>query len=97
MVGIEKDKLVTEFALNQNYPNPFNPTTIIKYDIPRTIFVEIRLYDLLGREVMKLVNEEKSPGRYQVELNGEGLSSGAYFYHLKAGEFSKIRKLVFIK
>ncbi|HLT24918.1 MAG TPA: T9SS type A sorting domain-containing protein, partial [Ignavibacteria bacterium] len=86
-----------EFALNQNYPNPFNPTTNIQYDIPNDVFVSIKVYDMLGREVAELVNEVKNAGRYIVGFNGSKLSSGIYYYKIKAGSFEQTRRMVLIK
>lgn len=82
------------FELNQNYPNPFNPSTKIKFSIPASEFVSLKVFDLLGNKVATLINEEKPAGNYEVELNGAGLASGVYFYRLKAGNLIKTRKLV---
>jgi hypothetical protein len=87
----------TEFSLLQNYPNPFNPRTTIKYSIPQKSFVSITVYDILGKEVSKLVNEEKQAGSYEVQFDGSRLSSGVYFYRLHAGSFFKTKKLVLLK
>jgi len=73
----------TEFILAQNYPNPFNPGTVISYKLPVSGKVILKVYDILGREVITLVNEEKPAGKYEVEFNAEGLASGIYFYQLK--------------
>ena len=86
-----------EFSLLQNYPNPFNPRTTIKYSIPQTSFVSITVYDILGREVSKLVNEEKLSGSYEVQFDGSKLSSGVYFYRLHAGDYFKTKKLMLLK
>ena len=86
-----------EFALANNYPNPFNPSTIIKYTIPKQNFVELKIYDILGREVATLVNEEKSAGNYEINFNGSKLSSGVYFYRLQAGSFVSTKKFVMLK
>ncbi len=88
---------LTEFKLYQNYPNPFNPTTIISYTVPEMEFVTLKVYDVLGNEVATLVNEEKTAGDYEVEFFGNGLTSGIYFYQLKAGGFIQTKKMVFIK
>lgn len=96
---------VAEFALEQNYPNPFNPTTIIQYSLSDMQFVSLKVYDILGREVATLVNEEKPAGRYEVEFDGSGLTSGVYFYRLSAGNpstssgrsFIETRKLILIR
>ncbi len=85
--------------MEQNYPNPFNPTTRIKYSVKEDKLVTIKLYDMLGREVATLLNEVKSPGEYVIEFDAQrlGLSSGVYLYQMKSGDFSSIKKLVFVK
>jgi hypothetical protein len=85
------------YRLLQNYPNPFNPTTTINYEMLTAGKVKLVVYDLLGSEVKVLVDEEKSAGRYEVTFDGSKLSSGIYFYQLKAGEFSETRKMVLLK
>ncbi|RJP64835.1 MAG: T9SS C-terminal target domain-containing protein [Ignavibacteriales bacterium] len=89
--------LPNEFFLSQNYPNPFNPSTTIRYSIPELSNVSIKVYDVLGREVATLVDEEKPAGNYQVQFNAENLKSGIYFYTLKAREFSQTKKLTLLK
>jgi photosystem II stability/assembly factor-like uncharacterized protein len=89
--------VVNEFSLSQNYPNPFNPTTSLQYAIGNRQFVTLKVYDLLGREVATLINEEKSAGEYEVEFNGVSLPSGIYFYQLKAGPFVEARKMILLK
>ncbi len=84
-------------SLEQNYPNPFNPVTTIKYQIPELSFVILKVYDVLGREVVTLVNEEKQTGSYEVEFDATSLSSGIYFYRLQAGSFVETKKMVLIK
>jgi hypothetical protein len=86
-----------EFNIFQNYPNPFNPTTTIKYQIAEINFVTIKIYDVLGNEVSTLINEEKPAGKYEVEFNVVGLTSGVYFYQLKAGSFVETKKMVLLK
>ena len=95
------------FYLYNNYPNPFNPSTKIKFVIPKSSFVSLKIYDILGREVATLVNEEKHPGLYEVEFSAKGgsasggnafnLSSGIYFYKLDDGSHSITKKLVLLK
>ena len=85
------------FVLSQNYPNPFNPTTKIKFVIPNSSFVNLKVYDVLGREVTTLVNEEKPAGEYEVEFSGKNLSSGVYHYQLKADNYVETKKMLFIK
>ena len=85
------------FALEQNYPNPFNPVTTIRYQIPQAEKVTLILYDILGRQVRELVNENQAAGFYTVRFDASGLSSGIYFYQLKAGSFTQIRKMLLAK
>jgi ligand-binding sensor domain-containing protein len=89
--------LPTEFALLQNYPNPFNPSTKIKYQVPRTEFITLKIYDILGNEVTTLVNEAKEPGEYEIDFNGSKLSSGVYFYTLRSGSFYDTKKFILMK
>jgi hypothetical protein len=77
----------SEFVLEQNYPNPFNPATTIRYELSKTSSVRLSVYDIIGREVAVLVNERKKAGSYGVNFNATGLSSGAYFYRIQAGDF----------
>ncbi|MGA7722333.1 MAG: T9SS type A sorting domain-containing protein [Ignavibacteriaceae bacterium] len=92
-----KGLLPSEFSLDQNYPNPFNPATIINYSLPKSAFVKLIVYDVLGRVIKTLVDEEKSAGNYSVQFNGSNLSSGIYFYRLTAGNFIGTKKLVLLK
>lgn len=85
------------YFLSQNYPNPFNPTTKIKYRVPDFSLITLKVYDILGREVATLVNEEKPAGEYEVEFGGANLPSGVYFYQLKAGNFVETKQMVLIK
>ena len=91
------DQVPREFKLLQNYPNPFNPTTTIKYQIPSTSFVTLKVLDLLGREVATLVNEEVKPGSYVRAFDASGLASAVYLYRLQAGTFAQTRKLLLLK
>ena len=97
----DKDIPVT-FHLFQNYPNPFNPVTKIKFQIPsvgtqRAVSVQMKVYDILGKEVATLVNEEKPPGSYEVEFDGSNLASGIYIYRLTAGKFTESKKFILLK
>jgi photosystem II stability/assembly factor-like uncharacterized protein len=87
----------TAFALNQNYPNPFNPTTIVSYQLPVASSVRLTVYDMLGREIAVLVDGEMEPGTHQVTFDGSALSSGVYFYTMKAGAFSSTKSLMLMK
>ncbi len=93
----ENNILPSEFSLYQNYPNPFNPSTTINYEIPKQSFVKLKIYDILGREVKTLVNEEKSAGNYKVTFDASGLASGIYFYRMQAGSFVETKKLILLK
>lgn len=86
-----------KFALSQNYPNPFNPVTKINFDLPKDSKVDMRIYDMLGREVALLLNEVKTAGYYTINFNASRLSSGIYFYRLSTGDFTSVKKLVVIK
>ncbi len=91
-----------KYFLFQNYPNPFNPSTTIKYAIPEAgerhaFHVQLKIYDIHGREVTTLVNESKEAGYYEVKFNGSDFASGVYFYRLEAVEFTLSKKMVLIK
>ena len=81
----------------QNYPNPFNPTTTIRYQLPKESKVVIKIYNILGAEVMELLNEQKEPGIYEVEFNADSLSSGTYIYRIIADNFVETKKMVLMK
>jgi carboxypeptidase T len=88
---------VYEFSLDQNFPNPFNPSTTIRYSFPTSEFVTLKIYDVLGKEVATLLNEEKPAGSYEVKFDASQLSSGIYFYTLTAGRFVETKKLILMK
>ncbi len=92
----EKTEL-RDFRLEQNYPNPFNPITTISYQIPELSFVTLKIYDVLGNEIATLVNEEKPTGSYEVKFNGKQLTSGIYFYTLRAGSSVETKKMILVK
>jgi len=85
------------FALSQNYPNPFNPRTTIYYSVPVKVFVKINIYDVLGRKVAPLINEEKQEGRYEVTFSAANLPSGIYFYRMQAENYVDIKKMIILK
>lgn len=108
-VGVE-DLIInpTMYYLSQNYPNPFNPTTRIQYKIGNMQFVTLKVYDLLGNEIAILIDEEQRAGNYEIEFNaapssgnlsanGRNLTSGIYFYQLKAGSFVETKKMLLLK
>lgn len=89
--------LPLEYELNQNYPNPFNPTTTIRFGLPEAGHAKIVLYDLRGQEVMTLIDTNMPAGYHDVNLNGSHLASGVYFYRIKAGNYTAVRKLMLLK
>jgi photosystem II stability/assembly factor-like uncharacterized protein len=97
-IGIKEIGTISEvFSLSQNYPNPFNPSTTIKYDIPKSSHVQIVIYDILGREVGQLLNEEKKPGSYEITWDGSGFASGVYFYKIMTNDFVETKKMLMLK
>ncbi|MDX1373153.1 MAG: T9SS type A sorting domain-containing protein, partial [Nitrososphaeraceae archaeon] len=86
-----------EYALEQNYPNPFNPSTMIKYSIPENGYVKLAIYNMLGEEVALLVNSQQDAGKYEVDFNASGFSSGVYVYKLETSEFTASKKLMLMK
>jgi hypothetical protein len=91
------EEIPNSYSLQQNYPNPFNPSTIIRFQIKDSKFVNLIVYDILGKEVSTLVNEKLNTGEYEVTFDGSNLSSGMYFYKLQAGEFNEMKKMVLVK
>jgi hypothetical protein len=106
-VDVNKNEVLlnNKFELLQNYPNPFNPTTTIKYSIPSAtvaspnsnINVVLKVYDILGREILTLVNREQKPGYYQVSFDASNLASGVYYYQLNANNLIQTKKMILIK
>lgn len=92
-----EQELPLTFAVHQNYPNPFNPTTTISFSLPSKLFVRLKVFDALGREVSTLLSEELSAGTYSRQWNAEGLASGVYFYRMQAGNFVETRKLLLLR
>ncbi len=92
-----QSNLPSGYTLQQNYPNPFNPTTTITYSLPKSSFVTLKIYDLLGREVTTLVNEEKHSGMYKVTWNAQNLPSGVYFNKITTGQYTKVSKMLLLK
>ena len=105
-IANKKDNLPTTFSLYQNFPNPFNPSTAIKYQIPKSGLVQLKVYDILGREVATLANEYQTAGEHSVQFSAANnqpatsnnqLTSGVYFYQLKSGNYTQTKKLVLMK
>jgi len=100
ILSVRENKLSTlpsGFALRQNYPNPFNPTTTIHFSLPKSSYVTLKVYNMLGQEVATLVNGERTAGEYSVEWQSNTFPSGVYFYRLNAGSFSSIKKMILMK
>ena len=98
MVPVENElNVFNSYFLQQNFPNPFNPITKIKYSVPQTSRIQIKIFDVLGNEIETLVNEEKSVGTYELTWNAANLSSGVYFYQLRAGSFVETKKMILLK
>jgi hypothetical protein len=99
VVGIEEisSNIPLNFEVTQNYPNPFNPSTLIEYSLPEESFVELKVYDVLGNEVATLVNEYHRAGKFKVDFNASGFSSGIYIARMNAGKFSKSLKMTLMK
>lgn len=96
-IGVTSNIIPDEFTLSQNYPNPFNPSTKIKFNIPQQSRVELKVYDILGKEIMTLVEGIKVAGNYEVEFNASSLASGTYFYKIRAGQFINVKRMILIK
>jgi len=97
VTDVNENNIVAQFKLHQNYPNPLNPSTNIKYEIPERSLVTLKVFDVLGNEVTTLVNQIKEAGSYESNFNADGLTSGIYFYQLKAGKFIETKKMILIK
>ncbi len=94
---IENHLIPTGVSLSHNYPNPFNSSTTLSYSLPHASMVELKLFDLTGREILTLVNQRQNAGSYRIHFDGSHLTSGTYFLRMKAGQFSQTRKIVLLK
>lgn len=97
IIEIEIDRLFTAFKLGKAYPNPFNPVTTINYQLPVPSHVELTIYSVSGQKIETLVSDWQKAGQYQVEWNASTQASGMYYYHLKAANFSEVKKMILIK
>ena len=93
----DSNPLPHDFGLMQNYPNPFNPATIIKYSLPGMYNVQCTIYNLLGEQIITLVNEVQPAGSYEVEFDGSKLAGGIYIYRLNTGNYSAAKKMILTK
>jgi hypothetical protein len=99
LVNVHSENLdiVDNFHLFQNHPNPFNPSTTITYSITENVPVSLKIYDILGAEVVQLVNENQKPGFYRVKFDASNLSSGIYMFRLVAGDYVSVKKMTLLK
>ncbi len=97
LTGVDEDDFPKSFSIGQNYPNPFNPVTTFAYTVPTQADVSIIIYDVTGRVVRTLIDEEVGPGRHQTVLHATGLPSGVYFARMVAGRFTDTRKITLLK
>ena len=96
-IGQTSLNLPLSYSLSQNYPNPFNPSTTIQFSLPRTEFVTLRIFNILGEEIVTLHFKNVSVDTYQVDWNAQGLPSGVYLYRLQAGAFRETKKLLLLR
>jgi hypothetical protein len=94
---VQESGLPYTYDLLQNYPNPFNPNTKIKWQLPQTGLVTLKIYDVLGREIATLVNEELAAGDHEIIFEAASFSSGVYLYRINAGDFIQTKKMVLLK
>ncbi|MBK8553674.1 MAG: T9SS type A sorting domain-containing protein [Ignavibacteria bacterium] len=98
-IGIQQigTEIPGSFTLSQNFPNPFNPATIIRFSIPKNSFVSLKVYDLAGKEISNLINENLTAGNYEADFDGSGITSGVYFYRLQTDDFTDTKRMTLIK
>ena len=89
--------IVNNYHLYQNFPNPFNPITTINFDISQDGFVSLKIFDVVGSEIVSLIDKELKAGKHKVNFNAIGLSSGVYFYRLEVHDFCSFRKMILLK
>ena len=87
----------TVFSLGQNYPNPFNPSTNIRFALPKSEQVRLVVYNLLGEKVETILNKRMMAGYYEINYQPDNLASGIYFYHIEAGEFKEVKKMILLR
>jgi hypothetical protein len=99
LIGItnNQNEIPSNYALKQNYPNPFNPTTTIRFSLPKSGVVSLKVYNILGKEVATLVNGNLNPGTYNINWDANGYASGVYFYRLQTGNFVETKKMILLK
>ena len=96
-ISVEQKNTPEQFLLQQNYPNPFNPVTMIRYQLPMGVYVELSVYNILGQKVATLVSQHQAAGNYNVSWEAVGLTSGIYYYRLDTDNFHQVRKMILMK
>ncbi len=97
VVGIEDEMQPQTFSLEQNYPNPFNPVTKIKFTLASNEYTTLKVYDIIGKEITTLVNNQMEKGHYEINFDASNLPSGVYFYTLNAGGYKETRKMILMR
>jgi hypothetical protein len=93
-----KENLIpSDYSLNQNFPNPFNPSTTIEFSLPKSEFVELKVYNILGKEVSTLVSNKLNQGNHTYQFDGNNLASGVYYYQLVAGQYREVKKMILLR
>ena len=93
----QRQKMPGTFSLSQNYPNPFNPSTTIEFSLPKSEFVELKVYNILGKEVSVLVSNKLNQGNHTYTFDGKNLASGIYYYQLVAGKYREVKKMILLR
>ncbi len=100
IIGIEPDpfgQIPKDYKLNQNFPNPFNPSTNIRFGLPKSSFVKLTVYNILGKEVATLVNTRLNPGTFEIHWDASNYASGVYFYKLESEGFTQTKRMLLVK
>lgn len=96
-VAHNQNTIPKEFSLSQNYPNPFNPSTTIEFTLPKSEYVELKVYNILGKEISTLVSEKLNQGSHTYTFDGSNLASGIYYCQLTAGEYREVKKMILLR
>jgi hypothetical protein len=96
-INLNINEIIMDYGLAQNFPNPFNPSTTIEYQIPVDGYVSLKMYDILGKEIKTLVNDYKTVGKYQINLDADDMSSGVYIYKIQVNDFVSTKKMMLVK
>jgi Secretion system C-terminal sorting domain len=97
ITGDVQYQIPTTYELSQNFPNPFNPSTTINYQLPQTGHVTLKIYDILGKEIATVINEQKNPGKYAVHFDASRLASGVYIYQIRVNDYLSSKKMMLLK